>query len=176
MTVYNEIKVTFPSKSCNEAMARMTAAAAAAQLDPSAAELIDIKTAVSEAVTNCIVHAYRDRIGKIEMTCRILDDSVLYIRIKDKGCGIADVKQAMEPLFTTAPQEERAGLGFAVMESFMDSVKVSSAVGKGTTVTMTKKITERALYVTRSSANAEAPSLSTAGSMADGEADDEKYT
>lgn len=176
MTVYNEIKVTFPSKSCNEALARMIAAAAAAQLDPSAAELIDIKTAVSEAVTNCIVHAYRDRIGKIEMTCRILEDNVLYIKIKDKGCGIADVKQAMEPLFTTAPQEERAGLGFAVMESFMDSVRVTSSVGRGTTVTMTKKITERALYLTRASANAEAPDLNTAGVTADGEADDEKYT
>ena len=168
MTVYNEIKVTFPSKSCNEAMARMTAAAAAAQLDPSAAELIDIKTAVSEAVTNCIVHAYRDRIGKIEMICRILEGNVLYIRIKDSGCGIADVKQAMEPLFTTAPEEERAGLGFAVMESFMDSVKVSSKAGKGTTVTMTKKIAERALYAGRASGSAEY--------SGDGESDDEKYT
>ena len=156
MTVHNEIKVTFPAKSCNEAMARITAAAAAAQLDPSAAEIIDIKTAVSEAVTNCIVHAYKESIGKVEMLCRIIDDNVLYIRIKDQGCGIADVKKAMEPLYTTAPEEERAGLGFAVMESFMDSVKVTSSVGRGTVVTMKKKIAARELYSAASARNAAA--------------------
>ena len=146
MNVINEIKIVFPARSCNESMARMTAAVVAAQLDPSASELIDIKTAVSEAVTNCIVHAYRDRMGKIEMICRICEDNTLYIMIKDKGCGIPDIKKAMEPLFTTAPREERAGLGFAVMESFMDSVKVSSRPGKGTSVAMTKKIAPRELY------------------------------
>ncbi len=148
MKPINEIKAVFPAKSCNEAMARMTAAALASQLDPSASELIDIRTAVSEAVTNCIVHAYRERagIGKIEMVCRVLEGNIFYIRIKDFGCGIKDVKQAMEPLFTTAPEEERAGLGFAVMESFMDSVKVASSVGRGTTVVMTKKIAARELY------------------------------
>lgn len=167
MNVQNEIKVVFPAKSCNESMARMTAAAAAAQLDPSAAELIDIKTAVSEAVTNCIVHAYRDTngIGKIEMLFRILEGNVLYIRIKDSGCGIKDIEKAMEPLFTTAPQEERAGLGFAVMESFMDNVKVSSTVGKGTVVTMTKKIASRMLYSSRSSRSFEVPQLDTANGV-----------
>lgn len=146
MNIHNEIRVTFPSLSCNEAFARTTAGAAAAQLDPSAAEVIDIKTAVSEAVTNCIVHGYRDRQGNIEMICRVTDDNTLYIRIRDKGCGIPDVKKAMEPLFTTAPCEERAGLGFAVMESFMDSVKVNSTVGKGTTVIMKKKIAAKEIY------------------------------
>ena len=147
MKIYNEVKIVFPAKSCNESMARMAAAVVAAQLDPSASELIDIKTAVSEAVTNCIVHAYRDKMGNIEMICRICSDNTLYISIKDKGCGIADIKKAMEPLFTTAPREERAGLGFAVMESFMDSVKVTSRPGKGTSVAMKKKIAPRELHI-----------------------------
>lgn len=147
MKILNEIKVTFPSKSCNEALARMIAAAAVSSLDPSAGEIIDIKTAVSEAVTNCIVHAYPDRIGKIEMLCRVLEGNILYIRVKDSGCGIPDVKKAMEPLYTTAPEKERAGLGFAVMESFMDSVRVKSAVHRGTSVVMTKKVTSRKFCV-----------------------------
>lgn len=171
--ILNEMKVVFPAKSCNEALARMTAAAAASQLDPSAAELIDIKTAVSEAVTNCIVHAYRDTegIGKVEMLFRILSGNILYIRIKDSGCGIKDIKQAMEPLFTTAPQEERAGLGFAVMESFMDTVKVTSTPGKGTSVVMTKKIAARTLYASRTSKCFELPQPC----IPDGEEKDENY-
>ena len=103
-------------------------------------ELGEIKTAVSEAVTNCIVHAYRGMLGKVEITARHLDGNVLYIKIRDNGCGIADIKQAMEPLYTSAPEEERAGLGFAVMESFMDKVSVRSTEGKGTTVIMKRKI------------------------------------
>ena len=143
MEIENEVRIVFPAKSCNEAMARMTAAIVASQLDPSAAEIIDIKTAVSEAVTNCIVHAYKEGIGKIEMTCRILKGNIFYIKIKDSGCGINDIKKAMEPLFTTAPDEERAGLGFAVMESFMDSVRVTGGPGKGTCVIMKKRILPR---------------------------------
>ncbi|MGN0666853.1 MAG: anti-sigma F factor [Huintestinicola sp.] len=139
-SIENEIKIVLPSKSCNEAVARTLVGGFAAQMDPSVSELADIKTAVSEAVTNCIVHAYRDSCGKIEITCRIISPDVFYIRIKDQGCGIEDVKKAMEPLFTTAPQDERAGLGFAVMESFMDNVSVSSKAGRGTCVTMKKRI------------------------------------
>lgn len=141
--ILNEIKICFPSKSENEAVARISAAAACAPFDPSASEIIDIKTAVSEAVTNCIVHAYRDNIGLIEITIRLMEDNVCYIKIKDRGCGIDDVKKAMQPLFTTRPDEERAGLGFAVMESFMDSVKVYSKKGKGTSVILTKKIVQK---------------------------------
>ena len=140
MTVLNEIKFTLPSKSCNESLARTVVSAFASQLDPSVSEIGEIKTAVSEAVTNCIVHAYRGTSGKIEITVRALEGSVLYIKIRDRGCGISDIKQAMEPLYTSAPEEERAGLGFAVMESFMDKVTVHSTAGKGTTVVMKRKI------------------------------------
>ena len=103
-------------------------------------EVSDVKTAVSEAVTNCIVHAYRDTLGTVYITAGILPDNRVVIQIRDRGCGIPDVKQAMEPLFTTAPEEERAGLGFAVMESLMDRVRVTSHPGKGTCVTLTKRI------------------------------------
>ena len=140
MKIKNEVKVILLSKSANESFARVTAASFASQLDPTIEEISDIKTAVTEAVTNCIVHAYRDVSGKIEMLMRIYDDDTFYIKIKDKGCGIEDIKQAMEPMFTTRPDEERSGLGFIVMESFMDTLKVRSAVGKGTSVIMTKKI------------------------------------
>lgn len=143
MKIKNEVKITLMSKSANESFARVAIAAFAAQLDPTLEEIADIKTAVSEAVTNCIVHAYKDTVGSINMVARLLDDNILYIRIKDKGCGITDIKQAMEPMFTTSESEERAGLGFAVMESFMDKLKVTSRVGRGTTVTMRKKITAR---------------------------------
>lgn len=142
MKAVNTIKITFPSRSVNEGMARNVAAAFAAQNDPTVDELADIKTAVSEAVTNCIVHAYKDCIGLITMTVSLMEDASLKIVIADKGCGIADVAQAMQPLYTTAG-EERAGLGFAVMESFMDSVKVRSAVGKGTKVTLCKRLGHR---------------------------------
>lgn len=140
MKIKNEVKIILQSRSNNESFARVAAASFAAQLDPTVEEISDIKTAVTEAVTNCIVHAYRDTLGKIEMQMRIIDGDVFYIKIKDKGCGIEDVKKAMEPMFTTRPEEERSGLGFIVMESFMDSLKVRSTVGKGTSVIMTKKI------------------------------------
>lgn len=143
MKASNEMKVTFPSKSANEGFARVAVAAFAAQLDPTVEEICEIKTAVSEAVTNCIVHAYRDTVGKIELTARIDEQGVVYIKVRDKGCGIADVAQAMQPMFTTCAEEERAGLGFAVMESFTDKLKVTSKVGKGTTVVMVKKLSGR---------------------------------
>lgn len=134
----DEIKLVMPSRSANEGFARVAVAAFVARLDPTIEELNDIKTAVSEAVTNCIVHAYKEKIGNIYITA-IIDGDNVKIRIRDRGCGIPDVEQAMEPLFTTGG-EERAGLGFAVMESFTDKLKVRSSVGKGTTVTMSKKI------------------------------------
>lgn len=143
MKILNELKVSFPSKSVNEGFARLAVSAFAAQLDPPVDELSDVKTAVSEAVTNCIVHAYRDTVGKIDITARILEGGIFYIKIKDCGCGIADIEQAMEPLFTTAPDEERAGLGFAVMESFMDKLSVRSRLGRGTTVIMQKRFSPR---------------------------------
>ena len=135
----NETKLTIPSRSSNESFARVSVAAFAAQLDPTVEEVSDIKTAVSEAVTNCIVHAYKDSIGPIYITVGIYETGKVKIKIRDTGCGIEDVDQAMEPLFTTGGSE-RAGLGFAVMQSFTDSLKVRSRVGRGTTVTMEKVI------------------------------------
>ena len=137
----DEIKLVMPSRSANEGFARVAVAAFVARLDPTIEELNDIKTAVSEAVTNCIVHAYKEKIGNIYITA-IIDGDNVKIRIRDRGCGIPDVEQAMEPLFTTGG-EERAGLGFAVMESFTDKLKVRSSVGMGTTVTMSKKISRK---------------------------------
>lgn len=139
-TVKNEMSLSFPSKSCNEAFARSAVAAFVMNLDPTISELSDIKTAVSEAVTNCIVHGYRRSSGTIYIKGRITDDNKITLKIRDKGCGIEDIKKAMEPLYTSAPEEERAGLGFAVMQSFCDKVSVKSAVGKGTTVTLEKMI------------------------------------
>lgn len=139
----NEMKMVFPSRSVNEGFARTVISSFAAQLDPTVDELSDVKTAVSEAVTNCIVHAYRDTVGKIELSAKILSGDVLYIRIKDWGCGISDIKQAMEPMFTTAPGDERAGLGFAVMESFTDRLSVHSKPGRGTAVILQKKFSSR---------------------------------
>lgn len=138
--VKNEMSLSFPSKSCNEAFARSAVAAFVMNLDPTISELSDVKTAVSEAVTNCIVHGYRRSSGTIYIKGRITDDNKITLKIRDKGCGIEDVKKAMEPLYTSAPEEERAGLGFAVMQSFCDKVSVKSAVGKGTTVTLEKMI------------------------------------
>ncbi|MCD8026503.1 MAG: anti-sigma F factor [Clostridiales bacterium] len=138
MNVINEMSVSFLSKSCNEAFARSVAAAFVMNLDPTINELSDIKTAVSEAVTNCIVHGYRRTSGMIYIKGKITDDNKVILKIRDKGCGIEDIKKAMEPLFTTAPEEERAGLGFAVMQSFCDRVKVKSTVGKGTIITLEK--------------------------------------
>jgi stage II sporulation protein AB (anti-sigma F factor) len=135
----NEIKLVFPSVSENENFARTAVAAFAAQLDPTLEELADIRTAVSEAVTNCIVHAYRNGNGNIFLHCVLFDEGSIRIKIRDLGCGIDDVQKAMQPLYSTAG-EERAGLGFAVMQTFMDKLRVKSTVGKGTTVTMEKKV------------------------------------
>lgn len=140
MKIINEMSLSFPSKSCNEAFARSAVSAFIMNLDPTINELSDIKTAVSEAVTNCIVHGYRREDGTIYIKGKITGDNKVIIKIRDKGCGIADVKKAMEPLFTTAPEEERAGLGFAVMQSFCDKVKVKSEPEKGTIVTLEKII------------------------------------
>lgn len=140
MKTINEMKCTFPSLSVNEAYARTAVTAFAAQLDLTIEEIADIRTAVSEAVTNAIVHGYRGTVGTIELCVKLLEGNEVYIRIKDCGCGIPDVAQAMEPLYTTAAAEERAGLGFAVMESFMDKLSVKSKVGKGTTVVMRKRL------------------------------------
>ena len=135
----NYIKLEFPARSANEGFARAAAAAFAVQMDPTLEELGDIKTAVSEAVTNAIVHAYPDSIGTVQMRLRILEGNVLEIRVTDRGCGISDVKRAMEPMYTTGG-EERSGMGFTIMSSFTDSLKVKSAPGRGTTVTMAKKL------------------------------------
>ena len=142
MKFENYITISFPSKSANEAFARSAVACFAAQLDPTLEELGDIRTAVSEAVTNCIVHGYPDKIGMITMRCRILKDNVLDIVIKDKGVGINDLEQARQPMFTTGGSE-RSGMGFTIMESFMTSVAVSSVPGKGTTVHMRRRIQSR---------------------------------
>ena len=142
MRVSNYIKLEFPSKSVNEGNARSAVAAFAAQLDPTMEELGDIRTAVSEAVTNAIVHAYPDSIGTIWLKARIVDDDLLEITVRDKGRGIPDVDQAMQPLFTTGG-EERSGMGFTIMESFMDKLTVRSVMGRGTTVVMKKKLAPR---------------------------------
>ena len=134
----NEIKLKMPSLSVNESMARSAVAAFCAQLDPSATEIADIKCAVSEAVTNCIVHAYRDRIGVIYINVKLFDNRSVSVEIRDRGCGIEDVKQARQPLFTTDAANERSGMGFTVMESFCDAVRVRSKLGGGTTVTLFK--------------------------------------
>lgn len=140
--VINEMNINFFSRSYNEGFARTVVAVFVSQLDPTIDELADIKTAVSEAVTNSIVHGYKAGIGKIYISSKIYSDGKILIKIKDKGCGIENVKQAMEPLFTTGGSE-RSGLGFAVMQSFMDKIKVTSKVGKGTTVTLQKFIIRR---------------------------------
>jgi stage II sporulation protein AB (anti-sigma F factor) len=145
--VINEIKLSLPSLSINEGIARAAVAVFCSQADPSTTELADIKCAVSEAVTNCIVHAYRDTIGLIYIKVQLLPGRWLRIEVKDRGCGIDDVKKAREPLFTTATADgERSGMGFTVMESFCDGVSVRAGVGKGCTVTLCKKLRERSLY------------------------------
>ena len=132
----------FPSRSSNEGFARAAVACFAAQMDPTLDEVNDIKTAVSEAVTNCIVHAYPNELGKIRMKLRLFEDNTLEVVVQDWGVGIADVAQARTPLFTTG-NEERSGMGFTIMESFMDALKVKSAPGKGTTVTLRRRISRR---------------------------------
>lgn len=138
----NYMNLEFPSRSSNESFARSAVACFAAQLDPTLDELGDIKTAVSEAVTNCIVHAYPDKLGPIVLKAKILSGNVLDIIVKDKGCGIADVEQACKPMFTTGG-EERSGMGITIMESFMTEFRLTSAPGKGTTVHMKRKIVRR---------------------------------
>ncbi|MBQ9898950.1 MAG: anti-sigma F factor [Ruminococcus sp.] len=140
MEVLNEIRFTMPALSVNESAARAVVSSFLIQADPTVEELSDIRTAVSEAVTNAVVHGYRRSRGNIELTVKLLPGREVYIRIKDRGCGIEDVDKAMQPLFTTAPEEERSGLGFSVMESFMDRLSVKSAVGKGTTVVMRRRL------------------------------------
>lgn len=142
MQVNNKFSMTLLSRSSNESFARSCIAAFAAQLDPTLEEINDIKTAVSEAVTNCIVHAYREELGNIYITAELLENNVIKIKIRDKGCGIENIEKAMEPLYTSLGGE-RAGLGFAVMQSFMDNIKVTSKLGKGTCITMQKKISRR---------------------------------
>ena len=143
MKMLNQVKITFASRSVNEGFARAALAAFLVQLDPTVPQLADLKTAVSEAVTNCIVHAYPDAIGPITMTAGLYEGGLVRITISDRGVGIEDVARAMEPMYTTGDPSERAGLGFAVMQSFMDKVRVSSTPGKGTRVTLTKRLEAR---------------------------------
>lgn len=138
----NFMILEFPSKSANEAFARSAVACFAAQLDPTLEELGDIRTAVSEAVTNCIVHAYPEKLGVITLRCRILKDNILDIVVKDQGVGISDIEQARRPMFTTGGTD-RSGMGFTIMESFMTSFEIKSAPGKGTTVHMRRRIQKR---------------------------------
>ncbi len=143
MEVNNKFSMNFTARSSNEGFARSVVAAFVLQLDPTIEELSDIKTAVSEAVTNCIVHAYKEQsLGKIYINGEITDNSTVRIKIRDRGCGIPNIEQALQPLFTTVGGE-RAGLGFAVMQSFMDELKVRSVPNKGTTVYMSKRIQPR---------------------------------
>ena len=142
MTNSDYIKIEFQSRSINESFARACVAAFAARLDPTLEELADIKTAVSEAVTNCIVHAYPGEIGTIWLRAKILEENTLEIMIRDAGIGIPDVKKAREPMFSTGG-DDRSGMGFTIMESFMDGIKVRSSEGKGTTVTMSRRIVRR---------------------------------
>ena len=142
MKFENYMTLEFPSRSSNEAFARSAVACFAAQLDPTLEELGDIKTAVSEAVTNCIVHAYPDGFGTIVLRCRILKDHVLDIVVKDRGVGIADIEKARKPMFTTGGAD-RSGMGFTIMESFMTSLRITSQPGKGTTVHMRRSLQRR---------------------------------
>jgi len=145
MKAINEVKIQLESRSVNEGYARAAVSAFVCQLDPTLEEINDIKTAVSEAVTNCIVHAYKNEVGKIYINVKLFENSSVQISVKDRGCGIEDVKKAMEPLYSTAGND-RAGLGFSVMESFCDSVRVRSKTGFGTTVTLIKRIRGRSAY------------------------------
>lgn len=138
-TPVNSIKLVIPSLSLNESVARSVMATFCAHLGPTMTDIADIKCAVSEAVTNCIVHAYKNSVGMIYITAEALPNSIVKITVRDKGCGIANVKQARQPLFTTDAENERSGLGFTVMESFTDKLLVRSKEGKGTTVVMFKK-------------------------------------
>ncbi len=145
-SVINKMQLKLPALSANEGMARAAVAAFCAQLDPAAVEIADIKCAVSEAVTNCIVHAYKNTSGMIYINVSLLEGRVAKIEIKDRGCGIEDVKEARQPLFTTDAASERSGMGFTVMESFTDSLRVSSKPGRGTSITMFKAFGSRGEY------------------------------
>lgn len=138
--ITNQMKMTFLSDSRNESFARGAVTAFVAQLDPKTDELADIRTAVSEAVTNCIIHGYRGRSGKITLETVLYDDRSVSIRVRDKGCGIEDIEKAKQPLYTTDESGERGGMGFAIMESFSDKLTVRSTPGKGTTVIMTRRL------------------------------------
>lgn len=142
-TILNRMVVKFPSLSENERFARLAVSGFISSLDPAVDELSEIKTAVSEAVTNCIVHAYRNTVGIITLEVRLLEGARIYISVKDKGCGIEDIGLARTPLYTSAPDEERAGLGFAIMESFTDRLRVFSRPHGGTTVTMLRTLKTR---------------------------------
>lgn len=145
MKKINEFRLTVDSRSINESFSRVVVSAFVTPLDPTLEEIADLKTAVSEAVTNCIVHAYRDTYGKIYITGVITDNNTVKITVKDRGCGIDDIDRAMTPLYTTG-EGDRAGLGFTVMESFCDTMRVRSAIGRGTTVILTKKIEGKAKW------------------------------
>ncbi len=142
MKILNEMKLTLLSRSVNESLARTAAAAFAAQLDPTLDELGDIKTAVSEAVTNCIVHAYPNGLGRINLTAKIFEGNIIEITVKDSGCGIPDIHKAREAMYTTGGNE-RSGMGFTIMESFMDTLRVRSVAGHGTTVVMRRRLALR---------------------------------
>lgn len=143
MKAENTTKIQFDSLSINEAYARSVVAAFLARYDPTVPQLADLKTAVSEAVTNCIVHAYRNTVGIIYINVRLYEENTVCIEIRDRGCGIENIAQAREPLFTTDAEGERSGMGFTVMESFCDKVRVCSKCGKGTTITLFKRLARR---------------------------------
>ncbi len=140
MKILNEFKCVFPAVSANESLARAALSAFVIPADPTAQELADLRTVISEAVTNAVVHGYRNSSGDIALCLRLLPERVIYIRVSDKGCGIDDVGKAMEPLYTSAPEEDRAGLGFAIMQTFTDSLLVRSTLGHGTTLTMRRRL------------------------------------
>ena len=144
--ILNEVKAEFPAKSVNEGLARVIAAALVSQLDPTLDEMADLKTAVSEAVTNCIVHAYKEKAGVVKLRAAYYEGRIVRVRVKDEGGGIADVHKAMEPLYTTDASGERSGMGFAIMGSFTDKLRVTSKPGKGTTVIFEKKLAEHGRY------------------------------
>ena len=138
----NEMRIEFDAKSVNEGFARVAVAAFLTQLDPTLDEVADVKTAVSEAVTNAVIHGYEEKEGKVYLNC-ILEGDMVFICVEDTGVGMTDVKQAMEPFYTTKPELERSGMGFSFMEAFMDDIQVESKPGEGTKVTMTKKIGQK---------------------------------
>ena len=140
MKILNEFRCSFPADSANEALARAAVSAFLIPADPTAQELADLRTVISEAVTNAIVHGYRETPGEVGIVLRMLPERTIYIRVVDKGCGISDIPKAMEPLYTSAPEEDRAGLGFAIMQTFTDTLHVRSAPGKGTVLTMRRRL------------------------------------